>query len=157
MKLSLQKILWNDWPALALAVAIPIIWIIAVVFPHIRSGAEFNSMIAVIVSTLCIILLIARILSIRAIWNSGAVTEGRVVAVRIVKDRGRFEYEYEVEGAKVFTWRAVHKSKHVLGFRPGDSVTVAYDPANPKRSIVRELFSMANKQEAQQDATSNGG
>ena len=150
MKLSLRKILWNDWPALALAVAIPIIWIIAVVFPHIRSGAVFNPQIAMIASAACLILLIARILSIRAIWNSGVVTAGRVVAVRIIKDRGRFEYEYEVDGTKVIACRAVHKSKQVLDFRPGDSVTVAYDPANPQRSIVRELFSVANKQKARQ-------
>lgn len=150
MQLSLQKILWNDWPALALAVAVPIIWIIAVAFPHIRPGAAFSSTIAIVVSTACVFLLVARILRFKSIWNSGAVTDGRVVAVRIIKDRGRFEYEYEVEGAKIIAWRAVHKSKHVLSFRPGDPVTVAYDPNNPKRSIVRELFSIAKNMEAKQ-------
>jgi hypothetical protein len=82
---------------------------------------------------------------VHKLFSRGARAEGELTRLTIVRDRGRFEYEYRVGTDSFSTWCPVHKSKQVMAYRRGDALTVLYDPKNPKRSIVGNLFEKVEK------------
>jgi hypothetical protein len=63
-----------------------------------------------------------------------------IQSVRIVRDRGRLEFVYELNGQAVKSWTPIHKSKRVLELRPLQEVDVLVDPARPKDAIVAHLY-----------------
>ncbi len=133
---SLRKIIWNDWPALFCVLSVFIIWIVRYAFPP----AWKLPALPWAISGVALLALGWRVLRVKKFFSLGAAAEGSVEAVRIVKDRGRLEYSYEVEGRKIVAWCPVHKSKQILGIRVGQKITVLYDSRRHESSIVRELF-----------------
>lgn len=140
MKASLKKIVWNDWLALFAFCALPIIWIIHFAFPYLKRGASAPIEVGVIVSILAAVALAWRIRRVQQLFATGAHTDGVVEAVRILKDRGRLEYSYHVDGRSIGSWSPVHKSKQVLALRIGQKITVLFDRKHPEKSIVADLF-----------------
>ena len=140
MKASLTKIIWNDWPALFALCAIPIIWIIHFGFPYLKKEAFAPIEIGISVCILAAVALVWRIVRVTRLFDSGEQTDGVVEAVRIVKDRGRLEYSYRVKEEIISGWNPVHKSKQVLSLRVGQTITVLFDRAQPKKSIVADIF-----------------
>ena len=63
-----------------------------------------------------------------------------ITKLAIVRDRGRLEIEYEVEGRRHESWTPVHKNKRVMALEPGKPVAALVDPARPDRAIVRDLY-----------------
>lgn len=140
MRPRLFKIIENDWPTLFSVLGLPIIWAIAFLFPYIRKGGVFDPILAVAGSVLCIIIFLWRVYRIYRLFIHGAEVPGVLLELYIVKDRGRFEYTYQVNEETISTWCPIHKSKHVLGFRQGQPLKVLYDPNKPRHSIVQDLF-----------------
>jgi hypothetical protein len=152
MKLSVFKIMQNDWPSLFVALGAPGIWVVYFVFPFLRPDANITTMPAIIISFLCLATLAWRILRVHWYFYSGHQTTGVLSELKIVRDRGRFEYEYQVGSESLSSWCPVHKSKQVMAYRQGDVLTVLYDPARPGRSIVKELFEKHSGEAEQPDA-----
>jgi hypothetical protein len=140
MKPSILKIIWTDWLALFSAVAIPVVWIIHIAFPHLKKGATAPIEIGIVLSILASISLIWRILRIQNFFGSGILTKGIFEEFIIVKDRGRFVYFYTIDGRDYHSWCAVHKTKKVRSFITGQEIEVFYQKSNHARSIVKDLF-----------------
>jgi hypothetical protein len=135
----LSKIIWTDWPALASAIAIPMIWAIHFVFPLIRPGAKLL-WLAVAISLTAGIGLTWRFARIHRLFARGNLASARVTGVQMVKDRGRLEFEYEVDGKLCNSWMPVHRNKDVLSIRIGQEVDILIDPERPNTAIVRHLY-----------------
>lgn len=142
VKFSISKTVWTDWPALAVSVGIPILWVIHFAFPLLRSGAESSPPVAIaIVGTgLCAIILAWRIHRVFRLFAAGRTAPATITRVKIVRDRGRLEFAFEHEGELVRSWTPVHKNKAVLALEPGDVVETLFDPNNPTTAIVTHLY-----------------
>ena len=135
------KVIWNDWPALALSVSVPVTWAIHWGFPFLSRGSgPLPIWFPICATVICTTMLLWRISRMHWFFTHGKVTEGVITDVRIVKDRGRLEFAFEFEGVLVRAWMPVHKSKEVQAFAPGDQVELLFDENNPTRAIVKKLF-----------------
>lgn len=140
-KFSPFKVVWNDWPALALSVAVPVTWAIHGGFPLLNQGAgPLPLWFPVGGTVICTAMLLGRIGRMHRFFTHGKLTEGVITDLRIVKDRGRLEFVFEFEGVHVRAWMPVHKSKEVQALAPGDRVELLFDENKPARAIVKNLF-----------------
>ncbi|MFZ4287219.1 hypothetical protein [Variovorax sp. HJSM1_2] len=143
MKPSPRKVVWNDWPALAASIAIPIVWLIHFGFPYLHRGAApLPIWFAGIASVVFTALLLWRYRRIAWLFAHGQSAWGQVTGLRMVKDRGRLEFEFMHQDALVASWMPVHKTKDVLLLSRGDRVEVLFDLHMPTRAIVRRLYSI---------------
>ena len=145
MNFSPIRIMWNDWPALASWVAIPITWVIHFGFPYLQRGAAasplaFPLTLPVGVSVALIAVLLWRIKRVADLFARGVAVSGTVTDLMIAKDRGRLVFEFEALGTRVRTWMPIHKTRDVLSLARGDRVDVLYDAKKPRRAIVKSLF-----------------
>lgn len=138
---SLRKILWNDWPTLAAAMGIPIIWAIYAGFPLLKRGIAPLPVILPGVASVALALVVGwRIRRVSRLFAHGERARGTIFDLHIAKDRGRLVFLFEVNGTRIRAWMPVHKTKDVLAMKPGRKVEVLYDAEAPKRAIVRELY-----------------
>jgi len=144
MKPRVSRIIWTDWPALACAVMIPVVWLIGAAYPLINSSARFGRAellsVAVPISLVALLMLAWRINRVFRLFSHGRRIRGVIQAIRIVRDRGRLEFAYELDGQSVVTWTPIHRSKRVLELRRLQEVEVLVDPARPKDAIVAQLY-----------------
>lgn len=142
MRYSPVRVIWNDWPALASSLAIPITWIIHFGFPYLHRGAvPFPLGFPIGVSVTLTALLLWRINRVGWFFARGVAAVGVITDLLIAKDRGRLEFEFEVRGKRVRSWMPIHKTRAVMRLSPGDRVELLYDENEPARAIVRCLFS----------------
>lgn len=141
MKYSLRKVLSTDWPALAASVGIPIIWVIHFAFPHLQKSAlPLSLWFPVSISGALIVWLFWRIGRVAKLFAHGQLAVGRITHLRLAKDRGRLEFEFEYQGKPISTWSPIHQTKAVLSLTPGTVVEVLFDTSRPTRAIVRHLY-----------------
>ena len=143
MKYSLRKLVWNDWPALAASMAVPITWVIHFGFPFVqRGGAALPVWLPTVASVALVAVLLWRIRRVSWFFSSGRPAVGVITDLRIVKDRGRLEFEFLVEGRRVVSWMPIHKTKAVMSLSPGDRVDLLFDKGKPTRAIVKGLYAV---------------
>jgi hypothetical protein len=144
MKPRLSKIIWTDWPALFCAFAIPGIWIIGFVFPYLRHGAQFDTTAALTVALPISVIaggfLLWRIGRIQRLFALGRLVPGLVLDVRIIRDRGRLDFTYKLDGNRFRSWMPIHKNKQTLALPPNQEVEVLVDASRPSRAVVRHLY-----------------
>lgn len=141
MKYDPMSVIWNDWPALASATAIPITWGIFFGFAYLKPDASpLPLWLPAIVSVTLIVLLLWRIRRVNWFFSNGASTIGKITGLYIAKDRGRLEFIFDIGGKRVRSWMPIHKTKKVLSLSSGDRVNVLYDKNYPTRAIVQLLF-----------------
>jgi hypothetical protein len=135
------KVVWNDWPALAAAIAVPMAWIIHAGFAFLqRHAAPMPWWFPVGMSLAMAAVLVWRIARVRWFFVHGASVVGVVTELRIVKDRGRLAFQFDLGPRRVHAWMPIHRTRAVLALAPGDPVEVLYDPRQPARALVRQLF-----------------
>ncbi|MDP3286843.1 MAG: hypothetical protein Q8M64_00920 [Methyloversatilis sp.] len=141
MNFSPIRIMWNDWPALASWVAMPITWVIHFGFLYLQRGAAaFPLALPVGVSVALVAVLLWRIKRVADLFARGVAVSGTVTGLMIAKDRGQLVFEFEALGTRVRTWMPIHKTRDVLSLARGDRVDVLYDASAPRRAIVKSLF-----------------
>lgn len=141
MKYSLRKLVWNDWPALASFMAVPITWGIHFGFPLTQRGAApLPLWIPVVASVALVAVLVWRIRRVNWFFSNGVAVVGVITDLFIAKDRGRLEFEFEVEGKRVASWMPIHKTKSVLSLSPGEPVDLLFDETKPTSAIVKGLY-----------------
>jgi hypothetical protein len=144
MKPRLSKIIWNDWPALFFSIAIPGIWIIGFMFPYIRRGAQFGAVeiltVALPLSVLACGFLVWRIVRIQRLFAHGRRIPARILDIKIVRDRGRLEFAYDLDGRTFCSWTPIHKNKQTLALYPNQEIEVLVDVSRPTTAIVHHLY-----------------
>jgi hypothetical protein len=140
MKYSIRKTVWTDWPALAAAIGIPIIWIIHFLFPYLRKGDPLPWSFPTIISALLLATLYWRVQRVARLFSSGMVIPGHVTRLSIAKDRGRLEFRFEFDGQRIDTWTPIHTTKAVQSLKQGSPIEVLADRTQPKRAIVKSLY-----------------
>lgn len=141
MSFSLRKVVWNDWPALATAIAVPMTWMVQFGFLYLqRKATPLPLWLPACLSVVLIALLSWRIGRVRWLFVHGVPVVGAVTGLWIAKDRGRLEFVFEVGGERVRSWMPIHKTKAVLSLSQGDRVDLLVDPGRPTRAIVKRLF-----------------
>jgi hypothetical protein len=138
------SIISTDWPALFCLISIPGIWIIGFLFPFVRKGASFGTFevlaFALPISMVAGGFLLWRIARIHRLFAFGRLVPAQVTSLRIARDRGRLEFEYDFGGLRRTSWMPVHKNKRVLALEPNQQVEVLVDPRDPTNAIVRQLY-----------------
>lgn len=76
------------------------------------------------------------------VFSNGTPAVGVITDLLIAKDRGRLEFEFEVEGRRVRSWIPIHKTKSVLSLSPGDRVDLLFDESKPTRAIIKGLYTI---------------
>lgn len=143
MKPSIRAILWNDWPALACWIGVPIVWAVAFSFPLFhRNTAVLGEFIgfATVATVLLLGCLSWRLYRVFRLFKQAVVVPGSVISVSIAKDRGRLDYSYSYLDESFYSWCPVHKTARVLSFSCGQEIRVLIDPHAPKQSVIVELF-----------------
>lgn len=141
MPWSLRKIVWNDWPALAATLAVPITWAVSAAFPLLhRVAAPTPLWLPMCASVLLAGVLAWRVARVHRLFATGKSVVGCITDLQIAKDRGRLLFLFELEGRRVRGWMPVHRTRAVLALAPGDTVTLLYDSRQPHKAIVRQLF-----------------
>ena len=141
MNFSPIRIMWNDWPALASWVAMPITWAIHFGFPYLYGGAAALPLVLPVgVSVALVAVLLWRIKRVADLFARGVAVSGTVIDLMFAKDRGQLVFEFEALGTRVQTWMPIHKTRDVLLLARGDRVDVLYDASAPRRAIVKSLF-----------------
>lgn len=145
MNFSPIRIIWNDWPALASWVTIPITWAIHFGLPYLQRGAAaspltFPLVLPVGVSVALVAVLVWGIKRVADLFARGVAVRGTITDLLIAKDRGRLVFEFEALGTRVRTWMPIHKTRDVLSLARGDRADVLYDASAPRRAIVKCLF-----------------
>ncbi|QSI76654.1 hypothetical protein [Niveibacterium microcysteis] len=143
MKPSVRAIIWNDWPALACALGIPVVWVIFTAFPVLKrldpSEVSFYVALATVISATLAVILIWRAKRIFNLFAHGTEVAGQITWVQIVRDRGRLEFQFEMNGKPMNGWTAVHKSKRVMSLAIGQPVRVLVQPST-STAIVKDLY-----------------
>jgi hypothetical protein len=144
MRPKIIKIIWNDWPALFGAILIPVIWIVDLAWPYIRpsdsNDGERILFVAVPVSIVALALLVWRVVRVYRLFQQGEIVVATITQIRMVRDRGRVEFSYEVEGVRHTSWMPVHRTKSVLVLHEGQRVEVLVNRLSPNTAIIRQLF-----------------
>jgi len=95
---------------------------------------------AVVVTVILFVLLARRIARIKATLVSGPRVKAKVLGIGFMKDRGRVEFEYTLEGQHYASGAAIMKNKQTTAISPGDEIEVAIDRADPTRAFVVDLY-----------------
>jgi hypothetical protein len=142
MKARIKTIVWNDWPSLITMVLIPINWLLYILHPYLFEAQRDMTVLLLSISltAFCIVILFWRTTKIVNLFKSNNKATGVIEHISFVKDRGRIEYSFSVNGNTIRTWSPVHKSKRVLNMKKGMHVTIFFNPAKPSNSIIGELY-----------------
>jgi hypothetical protein len=144
MKPLFTKIICTDWPALFCFIAIPMIWLIGMAFPYIRPSAHFDRIqllsIALPITLVAFGFLVWRVVRIRRLFRLGQTIEATITRVRLVRDRGRVEFAYDLAGSQYSSWTPVHKNTAVLSLFEGQRVQGLIDPSQPTLAIIQHLY-----------------
>lgn len=143
MKPSVRAIIWNDFPALACALGIPIAWAVFVALPIFKyndpNDLLFFVPFAAIVSLVLGGLLFWRIRRVFYLFAHGIEVPGEITWLHIVSDRGRLEFQFDLNGSLVQSWVPVHKSKRVMSFVVGQPVRVLLHPVTFS-PVVKDMY-----------------
>jgi hypothetical protein len=150
---SFFSIVKNDYGAL-LSLAFPVVlWGLFIAtnvfgFSLSRKGRQQPSgsndstfiYIAIVGTVLGIGLLVWRMYTIKQSFANGESTMGRITNVAFVKDRGRIEYSYHMNGQPYQNGNAIMKNQKTQAFRNGDEIELIVDRSNPKRAFIKKLY-----------------
>lgn len=148
---GLSRIISTDYTAL-LGAILPLVGVLLWIgnkffgFPSRWRGREIQQgdstflWIAAAMVIVGVLLLLWRIHTFQSLFIAGHRVPGRVTTVSFFRDRGRIEYEYQYAGASHHAGNAIHKNKRTMAIQQGMPVTIVVDPANPKRTILLDLY-----------------
>lgn len=154
MKVSTIKIIKSDYLAMLSLIA-PVVTIVLFIdskffgflhqfFSRGRSAdpADPSFFLIMAIITICIFvpLFILRIKSIHNHFKTGIEITGKIVYLNLWKDRGRVEYEYEIDGEKYRSGNALHRSKFVNSLAEGQKVTIIISKNNHKKGLIKEMY-----------------
>jgi hypothetical protein len=154
MKVSIIKIIKSDYLAMLSLIA-PIVTIIIFIdskyigvlhkfFSRGRLTEPGDSSIFLIMALITIAVFVPlfafRIKSIKNHFKDGIEVIGKIVHLSLWKDRGRVEYEYEIDGEKYRSGNAFHRNKFVDSLVEGQEISIIVSKNNPKKGLIKEMY-----------------
>jgi hypothetical protein len=97
--------------------------------------------LAIGATILGIALLAWRVVSFQKVFADGQEVVGQITNVSFIKDRGRIDYSYRINGQTYQSGNGIMKNQKTQSFREGDAVELIVVPSNPSRAFVKELYS----------------
>lgn len=144
MRPTLFSIVNTDWPALFAAIGLPMILVIAALYPHVFpvAGSKWALLLEVglPLASACAGLLAWRCLRVLELFRSGIPSAGRITQIQLAKDRGRIDFSYEFNGTTHRCWQPVHQTRRVLALAPGQDVQVLVHPRKAGVAVIKDLF-----------------
>lgn len=137
-RLSPLRIIQNDYLAF-MAVVLPLaVWIIFFFGNTSQSTTLFS--ISCAITAAAIALLIWRVLFFSKFFDTGEETTAVIQEIRFRRSRGTVNFTYFFRGARYSTdnlTTAIGQSKKM---NPKQEIIILVDPDNPKRAIIKSLF-----------------
>jgi hypothetical protein len=96
--------------------------------------------ISIAVTAAAISLLIWRISFITKLFDTGEETTAVVQGIYFRRSRGTVNYTYTSQGTSYSTDNLVTAIGGAKKFDPEQKVTILVDPNNPKRAVIKSLF-----------------
>jgi hypothetical protein len=136
-----MRIIQVDYTS-SLAVIFPVLaWVLYVFLALTRSSGRADFVYAGAAITVCgLLVLLARYRVFQTVFGHGDEVAGVVSAVAFLFDRGQVTATYESGGEEHLCVNAVQKTKRTQSLQVGAYVTVVFDPSNPKRAFIRDLY-----------------
>lgn len=157
-KLSILRILWNDYPAFNAILFPVVLWVITGLLAVIDYRAVWRQgstgtisgstqavfYIAILLSLICIPLVLLRLKIFWTIWRGGLEIPGKITQTLFQRDRGQifFTYRYK-ENEKEYEYKArivVHKNRMTKTLEKDQKVTLVILPKDPKQVFIRDLY-----------------
>jgi hypothetical protein len=149
-----SRVLKNDYPSLLMLMAIAVAWAFLI------GGAVFDRLptkqgklvevgpAAMIVIAIVVVLVTfmfgflawRRVSDIKRIVESGPEVQRQVTEIWFIKDRGRVEYEYSVDGKSYSSGNAIWKNAETSAIQVGDTVMLIVDRDKPSRAFIASLY-----------------
>ena len=144
MRPSILSIINTDWPALFLAISLPMIIAITALHPLFfpSSGGRWDLLayLGLPVAAISFGLMVWRVRRVINLFKNGIVYSGKVTRIQLTKGRGRIDFTYRTEQGELRTWQPVHQTKRVLAIRIGQEISVLAKPSMKQIAIIKELF-----------------
>lgn len=153
-KLSIIRILWNDYPAFN-AMLFPIaLWAITGLLAAIDYRAVWRQgstgtisgstqavfYIAVLLSLICIPLVFLRLKIFWTIWRGGLEIPGKITQTLFQRDRGQIFFTYRHKEYEYKARIVVHKTRLTKTLEKDQKVTLVILPKDPKQVFIRDLY-----------------
>lgn len=154
MQVSVIKILKSDYIAVLSLIA-PIVAVIlyidaqyfGLLYQFFSRGRltepldpSFFLALALITLCICIPLFILRIKKIQKHFHDGLEVMGEIVYLKLWKDRGRVEYEYEIGGKKYRSGNGVHRNNFVNSLAEGQKLPIIVSKTNYNKGFIKDLY-----------------
>jgi hypothetical protein len=86
------------------------------------------------------VILVWRFWTIRGVFARGVEGSGVLTRVTAVKDRGQLSYRFDHAGQLYECGCSIHRNRRTRRLKRGAAVTVVVDAADPRRSLLRDLY-----------------
>lgn len=150
---SLLSVVQSDYATFLALISPTVTWTIYIAlanwgyFPGLRGREALGSeaapffLYAGLVTTLIgILLFVWRLHFFRTLYRHGVQVVGCITSVSFMRDRGRIEYIYMVEGETYSSCATVMKTARTRALMPETPVTLLVDHINPQRSLLVDLY-----------------
>lgn len=153
--ISVKRTILNDYAAFLLAITGPIFLVLSIAggvfgfLPEVKrpgsipvtpETALVGGVVSLALTAVLFYFLFRRIARIRRIIQTGNRVEGGITDVTFIKDRGRVNFRYVLNGQVLEGGAPVMKNATTLQLIPGTVVELALDPEDPSTAIVVELY-----------------
>lgn len=147
MKLSVRKFLVHDYPASLASLLIIGVWLLGVLLPDGRMLlTQDRGFLAFVVTWTGIwsLLLIWRLRRLLRLFRIGRTATARITVVWVPAWPGRgpftYSFAFDHQGSRVCTNMHVFRMRTAPSLARGQTVQALYDPAEPTRAVILELF-----------------
>jgi len=139
---SVFRIMFTNYVAFIGVLSPALLWLVFL-FDHFRGDRLTTSDLIALgsITLLGLIIMVWKIFSISAIINNGLETTATVHSSGFYRSRGRIKFIYSFQGEKYMTQNTVNSNKRTRAFTAGDQVSICLDPNNPKKAIIKDIYS----------------
>ncbi|HLO15092.1 MAG TPA: DUF3592 domain-containing protein [Anaerolineales bacterium] len=138
---SILKIAWIDYWAF-ISAAFCLVAMGIYIYHLFLSGNPTHNFIGVALGIFVLGLLgmAWRYISIVSLYNSGLETKGTISEIGFFRDRGYIKYIYPYENRKYAGHVTVMKNRTTTRYKIGNEIEVIVDRENPKKSLIKDLY-----------------
>jgi hypothetical protein len=142
-ELSIMQVFWQDALAFISVIFVPIIWAVFLFTAYRDGGSGMTPnliLIGVGITLLSVGVFMWRVMVFRKLFADNQVAQANITEVSFYRDRGLANFVFTYNGQKYITGSGLMKTKRTKALRVGEAVTVLVDRDNPKRAVIRKLY-----------------